>query len=104
MTSHLIENANEIAAQIEAMPEIESVNVWTKVAGKERIYVDVIRTTQDGTRYGGSGGRCFVDLNTGRVLKDSNGYNGSIYLNTYTKDFHTERKTTDLIRAIIAAA
>lgn len=101
---NLIAKASEIAAIVAAMPEIETANVWTKIAGKERIYIEVIRTDRDGKRYGGSGGKCYIDLNSGKVLAEKNGYNGTFYVNSFTKDFHVENGTTDKIRAIVAAA
>ena len=100
--TNLIENAAEIASEIARMQEIESSSVWTKVEGKERIYVEVIRTDADGNRFGGSGGQCWVDLNSGRVLAKTGGYNGSFYINSYTKSFHSGNGTTDKIRAIVA--
>ena len=100
----LIQKAEAIAAKVAAMPEVEDANVWTRAAGKERIYVNVIRTTREGKRYGGNGGTAIIDLNTGRVVKGANGYNGSIYCNSFTKDFHENKGTTDKIREIVAQA
>ncbi|ODN69577.1 hypothetical protein [Methylobrevis pamukkalensis] len=98
----LIENATQIAAAIAAMPEVESARVWASVPGKERIYVEVIRTDIDGKRYGGSGGQCWVDLNTGAVLAKTDKYNGTFYCNSFTKAFHVANSTTDKIRAVVA--
>lgn len=101
--SKLIENATKIAAAIGELPEIESVNLWSSVAGKERIYIELIRTDRDGKRYGGVGGKCYLDLQNGRLLGSNSGYNGSIYCNSFTKDYHTENGTAAKIRAIVAA-
>lgn len=43
-------DAEKTVNALNAMPEIETVKVWTKVAGKESIYIDVIRTDRDGKR------------------------------------------------------
>lgn len=101
--TNVLEKIEEIAAAVRAMPEVEDVKVWASVRWKERIYVDVIRTDREGDIFGGSGGTCYIDLTSGRVIAQSKGYNGSIYINSFTKSFHTERGTTDKIRAIIAA-
>jgi hypothetical protein len=98
----LIDDAAALATMIAAMPEVESARAWTSVPGKERIYVEVIRTDVDGKRYGGNGGQCWVDLNTGAVLAKNDRYNGTFYFNSFTKSFHVANGTTDKIRAIVA--
>lgn len=101
--TNLITKAAELTAAVSAMPEVETAEAWTKVAGKERVYIEVIRTDRDGKRYGGSGGKCYIDLGTGKVMASATGYNKTFYLNSFTKEFHTTNGTTDKIRAIVAA-
>ena len=93
----MISNASAILDTLKEMKEIESASIWNKVHGKERIYIEVIRTDRDGKRYGGSGGKCYLDLITGEVMSSNSGYNKSFYINSFTKSFHEDNKTTEKI-------
>lgn len=95
---------NEIMSTLNEMAEIDNIKAWTKVSGKERIYIDVIRTDREGNRYGGSGGSCYLDLATGKVVTHAKGYNKTIFINSYTKDFHTENGTIKKIEDTVRIA
>jgi hypothetical protein len=100
----LIEKAPAIAAALTALDFIESATVWTKVAGKERIYVEVMRADRDGGRFGGVGGKMHIDLTTGKVMSLKTGYNGTCYCNSYTADFHKANGSVAKILAIVSEA
>ena len=92
----------EALTTIHALPFVESVNLWTKVAGKERIYIEVKRYTRDGKVFGGFGGKVYIDLTNGKVMKDHHGYNDSCYFNSYTQAAHTEMGSIAKLKEIAA--
>lgn len=92
----------EALTAIQALPFVESVNLWTKVAGKERIYIELRRYTKDGKVFGGFGGKVYIDLTNGKVMKDHRGYNDTQYFNSYTLAAHTEMGSTAKLKEIAA--
>lgn len=99
--TNMIEKSAEIAARIQDIAGVESANVWTKVAGKERIYIELMRADSDGKRYGGQGAKIYLDLNTGKVVSGRDGYNRSPYINSFTKRYHEDADTLAKIEAAI---
>lgn len=100
----LIEKAPAIVQALSALDFIESATAWTKVPGKERIYVEVMRADRGGNRFGGVGGKMYIDLSTGKVMSAKTGYNGTCYCNSYTADFHKGNGTVAHILRIAAEA
>jgi hypothetical protein len=93
----------EALAAIQALPFVEAASLWTKVAGKERIYIELKRYNRDGTVFGGFGGKVYIDLTTGKVIKDYRGYADTQYFNSYTLAAHTEMGSTAKLKEIALA-
>jgi hypothetical protein len=102
--ANLIQNADKIAANIRDISGIVEANVWKKVAGKERIYITLMRADSNGKNFGGEGGRIYLDLNSGEVVTGKSGYNGTPFYNTYTLHFHSDNDTLSKIKQCAARA
>lgn len=88
----------EITAKIAALPFVEKASAWTKVAGKERIYIDLKRYDRNGKIFGGVGGSCYIDIASGKLMHGTNGYNDSAFCNSYTKRYHEDNDSFGKIK------
>lgn len=95
------EKCEEIAARAKQIAGVNSASIWTSVAGKERVYIDLMRADKQGHDYGGVGGRVYVDVNSGKIVAGKDGYNGTPFFNSYTKSYHEANGTIAKIAAAI---
>jgi hypothetical protein len=86
-------------AQIRQTPGVIGANAWTRVPGKERIYVDLEKLNGGRNWNGGIGHRVVVDLNDGSVKLDTQ--YGRTWAGGATRDFHTENDTLGKIAAVV---
>lgn len=89
-----------MAAEIERLPGVMSATAWTKVAGRERIYVDL--TSHNGGRSwnAGVGCRFVIEVSTGRLVRDP----AYSWAGAATRARHNELGTLDAIRSVLVAA
>jgi len=83
-----------LAARIEKIPGVQSARAWTRVPGKERIYIDL--TKYNGGKYwnGGKGNTVIVHID-GRIEVGDNWAGAATYRR------HQEMGTIEKIEAIV---
>lgn len=91
---------HEVATKIAALPFVEKAAAWTKVPGKERIYIDLKRYDTNGRVFGGVGGTCYIDISTGKLMYRTDGYADSPFCNSYTLRFHRENESFTKIKEV----
>lgn len=92
----------EIATAVAAIDGVVSANLWTSVSGKERIYIEFTRVWADGKMDESVGGKSYLDINSGKIVSGTNGYNRSPFINSHTKRFHDDNGTFAKIEAILS--
>jgi len=81
----------ELRTAVCSLPGVTDATVWTKVPGKERLYVSTTKRNGGKNWNGGVGySTCYIDLNTGRVVM--NGEAGAA-----TRRYHNEIGTHDAL-------
>jgi hypothetical protein len=84
----------EIQTAVCSLPGVTGANLWTKVPGKERLYIDTTKYNGGKNWNGGKGfSTCYIDLNTAKVVMD--GEAGAA-----TRNRHNELGTRDALETI----
>jgi hypothetical protein len=87
-----------VADQIAKLRGVTDVRVWTKVAGKERVYIETTKHNGGRNWNGGVGfTTCYVEATTGKLVVW--GEAGAA-----TRKYHDENGTWDSIREIVKSA
>lgn len=97
------DDVQALTDKIAALEAVENAEQWTRVPGKERIYIELMRVDKNHKRFGGSGGRIYFDLNAAKVITHRRGYGHTPFYNSYTFSFHTEKNTISAIQEIVDA-
>lgn len=86
---------NTLAEQIAGLPGVLSANAWTRVPGRERVYVDLSKHNGGRAWNGGVGHRIIVHAN-GRVEFDGR----CTWAGAATRKHHEEIGTVEAIKEI----
>ena len=87
---------DDMTKEIKSLEGVENANLWTRVPGKERVYVDTVKLNGGKSWNRGLGYiECFIDLNTGDVVM--RGEAGA-----RTRKYHKEKGTEDALKEIAA--
>ncbi len=90
-----------IADKVKLVPGVRSANLWTKVPGKEAVYIELTLINARGERRRGVGGK-FVFTRDGRLRGGNpHGAFSKWAADQTNADYHLELKTTDKIRNAI---
>jgi hypothetical protein len=97
-----IDELQNIATQLQTLPGVRSANLWTKIPGKEAVYIDLTYVNRRGERRRGVGGRFILRKNgklTGGMPRGS--------WSTWAADpqhanYHDEKGTSKSIRELLS--
>jgi hypothetical protein len=86
-----------LANEIRGLPGVQATNLWMRVPGKERIYIDL--TSRNGGRNWneGIGHRLIVELSTGEIDYDRR----SKWAGAATRNHHEEIGSLEAIEAAV---
>lgn len=93
----------KIAAAIAALPGVESAKPWTKVAGDERIYIELSRYGPNGGLFGGVGAKLYWSVAAGKLKVVQQSFGGlglKTYINGHTSAAHDDMGTIPAIKAV----
>jgi len=93
-TMEKITNLAALAAKIAELPGVQSARAWTRVPGKERIYIDLV-SYNGGKHWNGGRGNTIVVHIDGRIEV------GDQWAGATTYRRHQEMGTLDAIEAIV---
>lgn len=93
-----VEMLEAVAAEMATVQGVQSARAWTKVAGKERVYVELTKHNGGKNWHGGKGGAFVLVAATNRMELDANGWAGAA-----TRNWHSDNNTLALLRAAVNA-
>lgn len=92
-----ITNLAALAEKIAALPGVQSARAWTRVPGKERVYIDLV-SYNGGKHWNGGRGNTIVVHIDGRIEV------GDQWAGAKTYNRHREMGTLEKIEAIVNGA
>jgi hypothetical protein len=90
----------DLERRLKSLPQIKRVETWTRIPGKERMYLHLVK--RDGNQFhrGGVGHVIYVDLRTGFVCYD---HRRSAWAGPRTQAFHQKNRTLQAVRDLVTS-
>ena len=88
------ENARRLLKALLGLPQVRKGRVWSRIPGRERVYVDLVKSPGDAGHKEGVGHTVYVDVRTGflGLAKDRS------WAGPETEAYHKAERTLDKIR------